>query len=343
MLNRLVLDPSKRPIALARDLGITRSAVSQIWRQLEQVHNLSVRGMINYGELGLIPFVGLFFTQDEPLKLREVEDWLRQNPFVVSLAPSAVTASMESILIFETVFPLGPKVGHFRSKLAEFQESLSGSLLFSPLIHQGQFLNLGRFNGTSWNITDFFRLEAVIHATKDYVDIIPENLLVEISSPSPSNIELSIVAVALEKNYFANTREVLHWFEIFDVIPPSDRTIRRRINEVREKIVTPYVHLTGLNLAQRVALVFKAPPSSDVVRTLIAQLNSYPRTRVAMGNTLTMVYIDLPSSIDWFAISTTVSVLDPSGSILFPFVISEDLIRKGLEGVVQQMIHSSDK
>ncbi|TXT54127.1 MAG: hypothetical protein BAJATHORv1_90076 [Candidatus Thorarchaeota archaeon] len=341
LLNRVALDPAQRKSSLSKQLGVTRSAVNQIWTRLEERNNLSVRSMIDYGKIGLIPVMGLVSTHDEPQKLKELSGWFQNNPFVVSLNVSTVAASVESVLLFEAIFPVGPQLSKFKSYIETSKESESTSAFISPITHQDYTLNIGNFSGSQWDLADPFRLEAVISATKKFADVLPEDLPMAISPPVSGDVESAIIVGALENSYFATTNEVLTLFRKLKFPHPSGRTIRRRMKTLRKSIVQPYVDIDGLGLTQKVALVVKASPTSDIVKTLIAQSTSFPKTWVACGTSLTLIYLDLPPSVDWFAISTTLSILDSSGSIISPFIISDGLIRKGLEGVLPSLIHKN--
>ncbi len=58
LLHRLAIEPSTYQAELAKELGISRSAVNQVWTRLERERRLCVCSNIDYGQLGYAQIFG---------------------------------------------------------------------------------------------------------------------------------------------------------------------------------------------------------------------------------------------------------------------------------------------
>jgi len=123
LLGRLVIDPSRRQISLAKDLQVTRSAVNQIWQNLELEYELKIRGNLDYGKVGLQMVFGWAIADDESDILEKFHRWLRSSRFVASAIKSTISSTFDSRVYFEAIVPLGSQYDWFQSQINRFRKN----------------------------------------------------------------------------------------------------------------------------------------------------------------------------------------------------------------------------
>jgi hypothetical protein len=96
-------------------------------------------------------------------------------------------------------------------------------------------MNLGLFDGSTWDFPSSFRLEASIGAAYGYVDILPTVGSVEQSLPIDNISREIVTAAVLESDYFATGTSVAEFQKELGLVPDSGRTLRRRILRVRKE------------------------------------------------------------------------------------------------------------
>lgn len=340
LLRKLALDPSLRQADLARELGITRSAVNQLWKKLKTEHNLTVRGNLDYGRLGLQLIFGWASGAETSNVLDKFAGWLKTNALVTRLTRSVMSSTMDGRIFFEAVVPLGDHHTWFTSQVARFQKrpysltidwAIASSIAFN--------LNLGLFDGSKWGFSNDFRLEASIGAARPYVDVLPVVGTVEQTESDGMNCSDLLISTAIDRDYYVNASQVASLFEDCDQKPPSDRTIRRRLEQLR-KLAVPYVLIDGINLDQKLMVCLKdlTSDASDLSRLLNAQASTFPKARVISGGGLTVLDLEIPRSVDWLTMSQILAGLSGNTSEICTFIANRNEIEKRLESVVSLII-----
>ena len=340
LLRRLALDPSLRQADLANELGITRSAVNQLWKKLQTERNLAVRGNLDYGRLGLQLIFGWACGIETSDVLDKFSSWLNTNTLVSRMTRSVMSSTMDGRIYFEAVVPVGDHHSWFTSQVARFEKrpynlSIDWSIASSIAYN----LNLGLFDGMNWIFTNDFRLEASIGAAKSYVDVLP--VVGTVAQTESSNLSTSdfLITSAIDRNYYVNATDVTRLFESKGLTPPSGRTIRRKLERLRE-LAIPYVHIENINLDQKLLVCLKdlTPGESPLARLLHAQASTFPKARVVSGGGLTVLDLEIPKSVDWLTMSQILSGLSGNTSETCTFIANRHEIEKRLENVVSLII-----
>ncbi|TFG31643.1 hypothetical protein EU527_12000 [Candidatus Thorarchaeota archaeon] len=312
LLTRLVIDPSSRQSQLARDLQVSRSAVNQIWKNLERENSLQIRGNIDFGRFGLQMIFGWAQSDEGADVLTKFGRWLTSSKLVIKDVPSIISSTFDSRIYFEAILPPGNQSSWFLNQIDRFRKKpYSLKIYTSECSKISNHMNLGLFDGETWSFPDNFRLEASIGAARGYVDILPTESIVEQSPPGPMNIDELIVAAALESNYYATAADLAESYKILGLKPSSGRTLRRKLVNIRDKFIRPYVDITNIGLNQKLMITIydEQYQESTFSRVLHAQASTFPKARVVSGPGLTLLELEAPDNIEWLALSQIMSAL----------------------------------
>jgi hypothetical protein len=247
---------------------------------------------------------------------------------------------MDGRIYFEAIVPLGDHHAWFTSQVSRFEKrpySLSIDWAIASSIAYN--LNLGLFDGAKWRFSNDFRLEASIGAARSYVDVLPVvGTVQQTESRSMSRSEFLITS-AIDKNYYVNATDVAKLFEAEGLIPPSGRTIRRKLERLRS-LADPYVHIENINLDQKLLVCLRdlGPGDSPLSRLLHAQASTFPKARVVSGGGLTVLDLEIPESVDWLTMSQILSGLSGNTSEICTFIANRNEIEKRLANVVSLII-----
>jgi hypothetical protein len=200
-------------------------------------------------------------------------------------------------------------------------------------------MNLGLFDGKMWKFPDNFRLEASIGAARGYVDILPVEDSVEQSSPASRSQDDVLVTAMLEDDYFASASRLRKYYSELGLKPDSGRTFRRRIARVRSEVTNPYVEIDNIGLSQRLLVCIRENTykESAFSRVLHAQAGTFPKARVVSGPSLTLLELEIPSNVDWLALSHVLSRLAGNASEICTFIADQNEKGKRLESVVSHL------
>jgi hypothetical protein len=335
LLNKLAIDPSLRPVRLAEELQVTRSAVSQTWSRLESTHNLRLRSNLDYGKLGMMVVFGWARSPELKGSLNKFSQWLGSSPYTSFMIKSQITSMMDTRVYFEVILPKGEPHKWFLDRLSSFRkrpyELETNYGIASQVAHH---LNLGHYNGQRWEFESGFRFEASIDAAKDYADILPVVHSQQFSASSEVTLSTLAIAAALEDDYFISSSRLAQYLGRFGIEPPSQRTLRRLLTQAREAFCLPFLTLENIGLQNRAIVTLDQPVSSPISKLLHAQASTFPKTRVISGSNLTAVDLLVPGTTDWVQISQALAHIAGSSSQTCTFIAERYLPRKGLEGVL---------
>ena len=340
LLGRLVIDPSLRQAALARELGISRSAVNQIWTNLSRENNLRIRGNLDFGQIGLQMIFGWASSSSGTDILTKFSRWLESSRFVVNIVSSTMSSTFDSRLYFEALLPEGNQSSWFHSQIDRFRKKpYSLTIYTSECSRISHHMNLGLFDGSVWEFPSNFRLEASIGAARGYVDILPVEGAIKQSAPAGIKAEDLLIAAVLENDYYATATALNDYYTKLGLPPDSGRTFRRRIQKIRKSFLHPYVEINNIGLTQRLLVCIRDDVyyESAFSRLLHAQAGTFPKARVVSGPSLTLLELEIPSSVEWLALSQVLSSLAGNASEICTFIA--DFTEKGtrLESVVSHL------
>ena len=346
LLGRLVIDPSLRQARLAKELGVSRSAVNQIWTGLVQDHHMKIRANLDYGKIGLQLIFGWAVTTSGSEILLKFSRWLESSRFVVRLVESKMSSTFDSRLYFEALLPVGSQASWFHSQVDRFRKKpYSLKICTSQAARVSYHMNLGLFDGSTWDFPSSFRLEASIGAAYGYVDILPTAGSVEQSTPTNEISSEIVTAAVLESDYFATGASLAAFQKEIGLIPDSGRTLRRRLQRVRKEITSPYVDIDNIGLSQRILVCIRddSGKESPLSRVLHAQAGTFPKARVVSGPSLTLVELLIPTSVEWLELSQVLAKISGIASETCTFIadISENETR--LKSVVSHLISRTPK
>ncbi|MHA1138389.1 MAG: MarR family transcriptional regulator, partial [Candidatus Thorarchaeota archaeon] len=340
LLGRLVIDPSLRQAALARELGISRSAVNQIWTNLYHENNLRIRGNLDYGKIGLQMIFGWASSSGGSDILTKFSRWLESSRFVTNVVTSTMSSTFDTRLYFEALLPMSSQSGWFHSQIDRFRKKpYSLTIYTSECSRISHHMNLGLFDGSVWVFPDNFRLEASIGAARGYVDILPDEGTIKQSTPSTIKAEVLLTAAVLENDYFATATDLADYYSKLGFVPDSGRTLRRRLLTIREKNLHPYVEIDNIGLPQRLMICIRDDTyyKSAFSRLLHAQAGTFPKARVVSGPSLTLLELEIPSSVEWLALSQVLSSLAGNASEICTFIADSIERETRLESVVSHL------
>jgi hypothetical protein len=336
LLNRLAIDPSMRQAALAHELNVTRSAISQLWNRLEDEYDLAIRGNLDYGWLGLRLLFGWASASETSDVLMKFSRWLKSNPLVTRLTNSMMSSTLGEIIYFEAIVPIGERYAWFHQQIERFKKRPYNLVIeFGEASNISHHMNLALFDGTKWSFSQDFRLLASIDAAKGYVDILPSIGAIEQSISEGISIEDLVTAAAIESNYFVTATQLENIFTDLGMKPAAGRTLRRKISRMRAKVALPYVDLRNIGLPQKlIVCITTQQKESPISRVLHAQASTFPKARVVSGSSMTVLDLDAPKTIDWLTMSQILSDLAGNTSEICTFIADRNEIAKRLESVV---------
>jgi len=319
---------------------VTRSAVNQIWQNLERENGLKIRGNLDYGKVGLQMVFGWAIASEESNILEKFHRWLKSSKLVTLALQSLISSTFNSLVYFEALLPLDSQYGWFQNQIDRFRKKPYSLTLYTCDCSKISYhLNLGLFDGTNWNFPESFRLEASIGAARGYVDILPVVGTVEQSSPSAPIIDGLIVAAAIESDYNTDAPSLASAYSGLGLKPSSDRTLRRRIARARKKLAAPYVEISNIGLDQHIMVSFRDDVLKESVfsRVLHAQASTFPKARVLSGPGLTLLDLEVPSNINWLPLSQVMSGLAGNSSEICTFIANQREKSNRLESVVSYL------
>ncbi len=340
LLGRLVINPSLRQADLAKELGVSRSAVNQIWTNLCQGNNLRIRGNLDLGKIGLRMIFGWALSGEGSDVLMKFSRWLKSSRLVTTILPSKMSSTFESFVYFEAVLPTGSQSQWFHSQVDRFRKKpYSLEIYSSDCSKISHHMNLGLFDGDSWIFPDSFRLEASIGAASGYVDILPIVGTVEQSTPIANVSDDLLVAAILEDDYYATATGLAKYYSELGLKSDSGRTLRRRIGRVRKSLASPYVDINNIGLEQRLLVCIRddIDAESAFSRVLHAQAGTFPKARVVSGPHLTLLELEVPSSVEWLALTQVLSSLAGNASEICTFIANKTEKGTRLESVVSHL------
>lgn len=339
LLSRLAIDPSLRQAALAKNFGVTRSAINQIWNRLETQHQMKIKGTPDYGKIGFQLLFGWAISGAEGHKLSKFSEWLRRNPFCTIINESLITPSMDTRILFEAILPSGKDSGNFLRTLAAFRKRPYSLTMHHDFALQiGNHLNLGLLDEDSWSFDSGFRFEVSIGAVRDYAEILPVGRSMKQSPPLSISILDAIIASALETDFFATSTDLHIMLKRFGLDSPSERTLRRKIASIRESVVQPYLWLEQIGLENRLIVTLLEPNTSSIYKLLLAQASTFPKARVLSGRESLVLVIDIPSSTDWIQVSNAISKVVGYDSEICTFIAEEIPDRKWFENIMHHIL-----
>ncbi|MBN2229323.1 MAG: hypothetical protein JW779_06980 [Candidatus Thorarchaeota archaeon] len=340
LLRRLAIDPSLRQASLAKDLEVSRSAVNQIWQNLESENGLRIRGNIDFGKTGLQMIFGWAYSKEGSDVLMKFSRWLSSSRLVTRSINSLISSTFDTRVYFEAMLPDDDQASWFNNQIERFRKKpYSLNIYTNKCSKISNHMNLGIFDGAFWNFPENFRLEASFGAARGYVDILPVVGTVNQSPLVRLNLDELIVASAIEKDYFTTASKLSEYYKKIGVQPDSPRTLRRKLARVRSQLASPYVDIDSVGLDQTllVTIYDKAPEESPFSRVLHAQASTFPKARVTSGLHLTMLELDIPESVEWLTVSQVMSGLAGTSSETCTFIANRNEKRNRLESVVSYL------
>ncbi|MGY5874111.1 MAG: helix-turn-helix domain-containing protein [Candidatus Thorarchaeota archaeon] len=335
LLHRLAIEPSRYQAELAKELGVTRSAMNQVWKRLEQERQMNVRSCIDYGRLGYAFLFGWAKTDESSTILEKFKGWLYSSPYITGVIESSMSSTMDKRILFEGVVPKS-RVISFREQLERFKKQPYRLAVHHDIaVAMTDHMNLAQFNGSQWHMQAGFRFQASIGAAKTFLDVLPITKTMTLTEPVDVTSEEAPIAAALEKKYHVSSRELAEWLKEHKFKCLSGRTLRRKLVELRIALALPYLSVEEIGLTQRVVVcVEEKVGGQPISRLLNAQSSTFPRARIVVGHSLTVLEISLPSDFDWLTMSSSLSMLDPGTTSISTFLTQSEGIRKGLESVL---------
>ncbi|MCK4566715.1 MAG: MarR family transcriptional regulator [Candidatus Thorarchaeota archaeon] len=343
LLGRLVINPSLRQADLAKELGVSRSAVNQIWSNLYQGNDLRIRGNLDLGKIGLKMIFGWALSGEGSDVLMKFSRWLRSSRLVTTVLLSKMSSTFDSLVYFEAVLPTDSQSNWFHSQIDRFRKKpYSLEIYISDCSKISHHMNLGLFDGDSWVFPDSFRLEASIGAASGYVDILPTVGTVEQSTPTAAISDDLLAAVVLADDYYATATDLAKYYSKLGLKPDSGRTLRRRVVKVRKSIASPYVDIDNIGLDQRLLVCIRDDSTAESAfsHVLHAQAGTFPKARVVSGPNLTLLELEVPSSVEWVTLTQVLSSLAGNASEICTFIANKTEKGTRLESVVSHLTSS---
>ena len=337
LLRRLTINPELRPADLAAELDVTRSAVTQLWKKLVAERDLAIRGNLDLGELGLRLVFGWASSAETSDIIDKFSGWLKTSPFVTRMTRSVMSSTMDARVYFEAIIPVGRTEEWFLGQVSRFEKRpYSLSMKHGIATTTSHNTNMGLYDGTAWDFSNYFRLEASIGAAKGYVDVLPTVGSVDQSDVREPDLETLVYGAAIDDNYFATATMVAERFQEAGLSPPAGRTARRKLRQVRETLATPFVDLKNIGLKQKLLVCASEieAEKSQLSRLLAAQASTFPRARVITGSGLTVLDLEVPEEVDWITMSQILSNLAGKTSEICTFIAGHHEIEKRLGSIV---------
>jgi hypothetical protein len=335
----LVIDPSLRQAKLAAELDVTRSAINQIWHKLQTEFQVRIRSNLDYGNFGFGFLFGWAYDNENSSVLKKFTQWLHTNKFVTRLTESVMCSTMDARVYFEAIVPMNDQYGWFMNQLGRFgKRPYSLGISVEPVSKLSHHTNLGLFDGSSWNFSHDFRLEASIGAARDYVQVLPDVDSMKQSKLGNASLIDMVIAASIESNYHTTATYIEKKIEELGLVPVSGRTLRRRIAKIRKTMTLPYVSIKNIGLDRKMMVCIKDTAESMTPRLLHAQAGSFPQARVISGKTLTVLDLETPLTGDWLRMSQILSGQVSNTSEICTFIANTHEIENRLENVVPYLI-----
>jgi len=325
--------------ALARELGVTRSAISQLWNKLDKECGLTIRGNIDYGQLGLRLLFGWAQISETSDVLMKFSRWLKSNSLVTRLTGSMMSSTLGEMVYFEATVPLGDRHSWFQKQIERFRKRPYGlKIQLGEASNISYHMNLALFNGSTWSFSNDFRLLASIDAAKGYVDVLPSINTVKQSEGAEISPEDLITASAIESNYHVTATELANRFTKMKIKPAAGRTLRRKIARIKKQVSIPYADLQNIGLSQKLIVCIKTESEeSPLSRVLHAQASTFPKARVISGASMTVLDLEAPKTVDWLTMSQILTNLAGNTSEICTFIADRNEIGNRLESVVSSI------
>ncbi|MHA1960862.1 MAG: hypothetical protein ACW99U_11550 [Candidatus Thorarchaeota archaeon] len=336
-LRRLAIEPSMRQVRLAEELKVSRSAVNQTWRSLERKQGLRVRGLLDYGSLGIELVFGWAEPKQDGTALEKFSRWLSSNPFVSVARRSMISLPKDKMIYFEAILPRGQHLGRFLNQLRRFEKKPYELLVTHERAkHVADHLSLGLYTGKHWEFDDGFRLQVSIDGVKDYADVLPTMRAVRQSDGEICGINDAIVASALEQDYHMSAGRLQKFFQERGLSAPSGRTLRRLLARVRKEIAMPYVDIDDIALPQRVTVCLrvKKPENRALIQLLHAQMGAFPAARLISGSEVAVLMLRIPQEARWNLVHTSLNRSFQEAARMSTFITDSRAARKGLEYIL---------
>jgi hypothetical protein len=336
----LVIDPSLRQAKLAAELDVTRSAINQIWHKLQSDFQVGIRSSLDYGNFGLSFLFGWAYDSENSDVLKKFTQWLHGNKFITRLTESVMCSTMDARVYFEAVLPVPEQYDWFKSQIERFRKRpYSLGLEVEPVSKVSHHTNLGLFDGSNWEFSHDFRLEASIGAARDYVQVLPDVDGVKQSELGNASLIDMVIAAAIESDYHATASDVQKRIDELGLIPISGRTLRRRLAKIRETMTFPYVSIKNIGLDRKIMVCIKDDDAVESLtpRLLHAQAGSFPKARVLSGRSLTVLDLETPLTGDWLRMSQILSGQVSNTSEICTFIANTHEIENRLENVVSHL------
>ncbi|UCE09907.1 MAG: Lrp/AsnC family transcriptional regulator [Candidatus Thorarchaeota archaeon] len=335
-LRRLAIEPSLRQVRLAEELNVSRSAVNQTWRRLEREHGLRVRGLLDYGKLGIDLVFGWAEISRGGTALRNFSRWLSSSPFVSVTRESMISMPMGEKVYFEAVLPRGPHYGRFLNQLVRFQKKpYKLSIVHDRAQQIADHLSLGLYTGKHWEFDSGFRLQVSIDGLKDYADVLPSIRAMRQSEGGIGGISELAVASALEQEYHVSAGRLQKFFKEHKLSAPSGRTLRRMLARVRKGVAMPYVEVKNIALPQQMTVCLRMNPENRaLIQLLHAQMGTFPAARLVSGSELVVLMLRIPEAARWDTMTMSLARSFQQAAEMSTFITDSREPRRGLEYIL---------
>ncbi len=333
LLSRLAANPSLTQVELARETGLTRSAISQTLRRLEKKMGLAIRSTVDYGYAGMHLFFGWAGSTMKSTAITKFLRWIRTYRYTTLVLDSALTSEADRRVYFECTVPASRRddfIGHLRL-FARRPYQLS--LHFDTARSVSSHVNLADFDGCSWASCNGFKLEAAIDAARQYADVLPLSYAMHQSDPRTLRPIPKLLLSLLESKYRASATDALEFLRNQSVAHPTTRTLQRHLAYLRSNAVKPYLHVDKIGLNQHVLVCIEDAPFESPL-SLHAHATTLPRARLIAGQSLTVMQLDLPDSTDWLMILNALASLSQGRTRLWALLPGGGATRKGLVDVL---------
>ncbi|MCK5239338.1 MAG: hypothetical protein KAR33_07325 [Candidatus Thorarchaeota archaeon] len=338
LLGRLSIDPSIRQSQLARELSVTRSAVNQLWKKLEQECKLRILSNLDYKSIGFYLIYGWVATRTDNESLSKFTKWVDNNQYTISIAKSQITSKMDNRVFFEALVPEGNDFRSYLDTLERFRKKpYTLDVTYDLTLNVANHFNFGYFNGTSWAFQTDFRFEASIDAAKKYADILPVGQSRRQGPIQRASLQDITIAAALESNYFCTSSDLSNILSRVGLDKPSERTLRRRTTKFRTSIAQPYISLDNIGLTKMVVITLEASEQSDVTKLLRSQAVTLPKVRVLSGSDSIVLILGLPQQTELVHISNAMATIVGAPSEMCTFIAQQVRNRRWLENIVHKM------
>ncbi|MHA1881480.1 MAG: hypothetical protein ACTSUO_00340, partial [Candidatus Thorarchaeota archaeon] len=335
-----VINPTITKAGLAKDLGITRSAITQIWNRLEQERKFVIRSSIDYKSVGLRGIFGWAETNTQSDSLSNFAKWLRSNPLIHTYTESSIASKMNYLVGFEAIVPMGDQSKHLINQLERFRKRpYSLNVSYDEIKSSRHTLNLGLFDGSRWDFSSNFRFGAAIDAAKDYAEVLPPTNIPRSTYSQMTSIHAIVIALALKENYHIIAPQIAQLLNQLNLEVPSGRTLRRHLSTMRDEIATPYVHIENIGLKDRVMICVEevGTTSTGLLRVLNAQATTFPSANVSISEKQMLIETDVPTSKDYLTISEILSHLSDSDTSICTFIAKKSPTKKQLEPILSYL------